>query len=54
MSLNFVIFFMLGLQKAEKFPATENFTIIIIVHLPVSNVSHSAIKAIIRERRVNK
>ena len=39
MSLNFVIFFMLGLQKAEKFPATENFTIIIacLKCLPLCN-----------------
>ena len=50
MSLNFVIFFMLGLQKVERFPAAWNFTIIIIVHFPVSDVFQSAIRAVIRER----
>ena len=29
MSLNFVIFFMSGLQKAAAFPVTQNFTIIV-------------------------
>ena len=35
-----VIFFMSGLQRAESFPATRNFTIIIILHFPVL-MSHS-------------